>query len=58
MRKSHAFMARILVVAACFIGAIFFFQQFDRSGSWQFFAALTGLLIFLGFAVLIFKKTK
>jgi membrane associated rhomboid family serine protease len=58
MRKSQGIMARILVVAACIIGAIFFFQQFDSAGSWQFYAALGGFICFLGFAVLVFKKTK
>ncbi|WP_172443356.1 hypothetical protein [Nonlabens agnitus] len=51
-------MARILVVAACIVGGFFFIQQLDKPGSWQAFAALAGFLIFIGFAVLVIKKTK
>ncbi|WP_194850285.1 hypothetical protein [Nonlabens antarcticus] len=57
MRKSNSIMARIMVVAACVAAGIFFFQQINRPDSWQFYAALAGLLIFVGFAVLIFRKT-
>jgi hypothetical protein len=57
MKKEHKMVARLLGYASCFVGAIFLFQQLDRIGNWQFFAALIGFLIFVGFAILVVRKT-
>ncbi|BAO55159.1 hypothetical protein [Nonlabens marinus] len=58
MKKGHKIMARLLVITASIVGGIFFVQQLNRVGSWQFFAALSGFLIFIGFAVLVFRRTR
>jgi len=58
MKRSHNILARILVLAACLVGAVFFFQQFDKLFTWKFFAALTAFLIFVGFAIVIIRKTR
>lgn len=58
MKKGHKIMARILVIAATLMGGIFFFQQLGRVGSWQFYAAFAGFLCFLGFAILVFRRTR
>ncbi len=57
MKKEHKIMARLLVVAATLSGAVLFYQQLDVIGTWRFYASLAAFLIFILFAVLVFRKT-
>ncbi len=45
------------MVAACLMGAYLFYQHIEQPDTWQFYASLIGLAIFILFAIIVFKKT-